>query len=127
MCTRATGGTRVHWLLKNWVIWILYTRKRAALADLAGAPGGRSLAFTARSLQFSSIRRRILAGGRRRRSLDGQCVNVGFQQVVDGGVHQAVTRQRGYSAERLGHDGYAEMTLASGRPGMAGVDGGTLF
>src|ERR1700733_13504154 len=121
MVIAATVHTWVHCVLKNWVIWILYTRKKAALADMADAPGGRSLAFTARSLQFSSIRRRILAGGRRRRRLDGQCVNVGFQQVVDGGVHQAVTRQRGYPAERLGHDGYAEMTLASGRPGMAGV------
>src|SRR5216683_6760315 len=75
----ATVDTRVHCVLKNWVIWILYTRKRAAMADMADAPGGRSLAFTARSLQFSSIRRTIIAGGRRGRRLDRQRVDVGFQ------------------------------------------------
>jgi len=48
-------------------------------------------------------------------------MDVGFQEVIDGGVHEAVARERGHAAERLGHDGYAEMTLASGRPGMAGV------
>ena len=88
------------------------------MADMADAPGGGSLAFTAPSLQFSS---RGATGRRRGRCLDSQRVDVGFQQVVDGGVHQPVARHRGYAAERLGHYGYAEMTVASRRPGMAGV------
>src|SRR5882762_2627597 len=121
MVIAATVDTRVHCVLKNWVIWILYTRKRAAMADMADAPGGRSLAFTARSLQFSSIRRRGIAGSRRGRRLDRQGVDVGFQQVGGGCVHQPVTRQRGCAAERLGHDCYAEMTVASRSPRVAGV------
>ena len=32
-----------------------------------------------------------------------------------------MTRHRGYAAERLGHDAYAEMTVASRRPRMTGV------
>src|ERR1700730_5554287 len=86
------------------------------MTDMADAPGGRSLAFTARSLQFSSA-----VGNRWGRSLDRQRVNVGFHQVADGGVHQTVTRHRGYAAERLGHDGYAEVTVAPRRPLVAGV------
>src|SRR5260370_17727593 len=86
------------------------------MADMADAPGGRSLAFTARSLQFSWA-----VGGGWGRSLDRQRVNVGFQQVADGSVHQTVTRHRGYAAERLGHDSYSEMTVASRRPRMPGV------
>ena len=44
-----------------------------------------------------------------------------LQHIVDGGVHQAMARDRGDAAERLGHDGDAEMAVAAGRPGMAGV------
>src|SRR3979490_190334 len=53
MVIAATADQRVHCVLRNCVIWILYTRKKAAMADMADAPGGRSLAGTGRSLQLS--------------------------------------------------------------------------
>src|SRR6202011_5247812 len=88
------------------------------MADMADAPGGRSLAFTARSHQFSSGG---AVGGRWRRCLDRERVDVGFQQIADGGVHQTVAPERGYAAERLGDNGDAEMAVATGCPRMARV------
>src|SRR3981081_1320478 len=88
------------------------------MAYLADAPGGGSLAFTARSHQFSSGG---ALGGRWRRCLDRQRVDVGFQQIADGGVHQTVTPERGYAAKLLGDNGDAEMTVATGCPRVACV------
>jgi hypothetical protein len=48
-------------------------------------------------------------------------MNVCFQEVIDSLVNQAVTRQRGYTAERLGNDAYSEMAVAFGCARMAGV------
>jgi hypothetical protein len=48
-------------------------------------------------------------------------MNVGLEQVVDGGIDQAVASHGGYASEGLRNYPYAEMALASFRPGMAGV------
>src|SRR5258708_13542055 len=103
------------------------------MADMADAPGGGSLAFTAPSLQLSMrfsgntdqsmpFRAREL-GIRRGRGVDRQGVDVGLQQIVDRGVYQPVTRHGRYAAERLGHYGYAEMTVAARGPRLTGVQG----
>jgi hypothetical protein len=42
-------------------------------------------------------------------------VDVGLQEIIDGGIHQAVTCQGGYASERLGHDHHSEMTVARRR------------
>jgi hypothetical protein len=48
-------------------------------------------------------------------------MDIGLQKVIDGGVYQAVARDRRESTERLGHDGDAEMAVPAGRSGVAGV------
>src|SRR5258708_3337124 len=55
------------------------------------------------------------------RGVDRQRVDVGLQQIVDRGVYQPVTRHGRYAAERLGHYGYAEMTVAARGARMTGV------
>ncbi len=92
------------------------------MADMADAPGGRSLAFTAQSLQLSmyfdeKTRRSV----RWSRGVDRQGVNIGPQKVIDGGVHQAMAGHGGYAAERFRHDGHAKMPVALRRSCVAGV------
>lgn len=48
-------------------------------------------------------------------------MDVSFQEVIDSRVDQAVTRQWGYTAERLGNDAYSEMAVSFGCARMAGV------
>src|ERR1700681_4602416 len=118
----ATADTRIHCELENCVICILCTRKRAVMADMAHAPGGGSLAVTARSLQLSMrFNEKSARSCRRGRGVDRQRMDVRFQEVVDSGVHQAVTCDWGYTAERLGNDAYSEMAVAFGCARMAGV------
>jgi len=54
-------------------------------------------------------------------------MNVGLQKVIDGCVHQPVARDRREAAERLGHDSDAEMAVAAGRSGVAGVQVTLIF
>src|ERR1700733_10526594 len=51
----------------------------------------------------------------------GQGVDVGLQQVADGGIDQPMPRHRSQVAEGFGHDGDAEMAVAARRSRMAGV------
>ena len=48
-------------------------------------------------------------------------MNVGLQKVIDGGVDQAMAGHGGYAAERLGHDGHAEMPMTLCGSGVARV------
>ena len=48
-------------------------------------------------------------------------MNIGFQKVIDGGVHQAMAGHGRYAAERLGHDGHAIMPVTLRGSGMARV------
>jgi hypothetical protein len=91
------------------------------MADMADAPGGRSLAFTARSLQLSTNLDETPRSDRRRRGIDRQGVNIGLQKVIDGGVHQSMAGYGRYASERFGHDGHAEMPVTLRGSGMARV------
>src|ERR1700679_2624394 len=51
----------------------------------------------------------------------GQGVDVGLQQVADGGIDQPMPRHRSQAAEGFGHDGDAEMAVAARCSRMAGV------
>src|ERR1700722_9213842 len=59
--------------------------------------------------------------GRRSGGFDGQGVDVGLQQVADGGIDQPMPRHRSQAAEGFGHDVDAKMALAARRSRMAGV------
>jgi hypothetical protein len=48
----------------------------------------------------------------RRGCIDCQGVDVGFEQVVEGGVHHAVARHRGQAAKRFRYDSDPKMTVA---------------
>jgi len=90
------------------------------MADMADAPGGRSLAFTARSLQLSTkLDETPLRSDRGRRGFDRQGVNIGLQKVIDGGVDQAMAGHGGYAAERFGHDGHAKVPVTLRGSGVA--------
>ena len=47
-------------------------------------------------------------------------------QIIEGLVDEAVPCQLVVPAEAVGDDGYAEMTAATGRPGMAGMPMGII-
>ena len=90
------------------------------MADMADAPGGRSLAFTARSLQLSTkLDETPPRSDRRRRGIDRQGVNIGLQKIIDGGVDQAMAGDGGYAAERFGHDGHAKVSVTLCGSGVA--------
>ncbi len=48
-------------------------------------------------------------------------MNLCLQHVIDSGVDQAMTREGGHRAKRLGDDAHPEMALAAGRAGVAGM------
>ena len=48
-------------------------------------------------------------------------MDIGLHEVADRRVHQAVAGNGGNAAERLGHDGDAEMAVTLRRSGMPGV------
>ncbi len=43
------------------------------------------------------------------------------QELGDGGIHQPVACQRGEAAKRLGNDLHAEVAVAAGGAGVAGM------
>ena len=88
------------------------------LADLAFAPGGGSLAVTAPSLQLSS-RGRIRE--RWRQGVDGEGVNIRFEQVSESRIDQAMAGNGRHAAKRLRHDANAKVAQAIGRTGVPGV------
>jgi len=97
------------------------------MTDMADAPGGGSLAFTARSLQIIDViegnrpGRTGWGSARRGRRIDRERMNVARQEVIDGGVDQAVARHAAQAAKRLGHDSDAKMAVALRSSRMAGM------
>src|SRR5579859_1188269 len=109
-----TVATRIHGVLKNWLIWSS-TQKKSDCGQTADAPGGGSLASTMGSHQFlmvsthreeccvaafssvlqfsrrpvASIRQRLPASIGRQ-GLDCQRVNIGLQEIRDGCINQLV-------------------------------------
>jgi hypothetical protein len=53
--------------------------------------------------------------------LNGQRVNIVPQHLIDRGVHQPMTGNRGDSAERLGDNADSKMAAPIGGAGMAGM------
>jgi hypothetical protein len=49
-------------------------------------------------------------------------MDVGFQHLIHGGIHQAVAGHGGDSAKGLGDDTHSKVALAAGGAGMAGVE-----
>src|ERR1700691_2260603 len=89
------------------------------MAHMAGARGRQFSLYRAISPnnRWNMAKRSCRWG----RSLDGQGVNVGFEQVIDRGVYQAVARHRGHAAESLSDDPYPKMAVTSRGPGVAGM------
>jgi hypothetical protein len=58
---------------------------------------------------------------RGRERLESECRDVVYQKVRDRGIHQPVARHREDAAKRLGHDFHAEMAVAAGGAGVAGM------
>ncbi len=61
-------------------------------------------------------------GLRRRERFEGECVDVVTQEVRNGGIHQPVARQRSEAPKRLGNYFHAEVAVAAGGTGVAGVE-----
>lgn len=111
----------------------------ATVADVAGAPGGGSLAFTARCLQISMARRDMgwrppggrylskLTRGRRCKRLNGERVDIAFQHVIHGCVNQPVARDGGNAAKGLSHDAHPIVALPAGGARMSGVQMAFVF
>lgn len=57
----------------------------------------------------------------RGRRLDRQGVDVGLEQIIDGGVDQPVARHQGNAPEGFGYDRYPEMTMSVRGSGVAGM------
>src|ERR1700675_4358467 len=132
-----TMDRRVHGVLKNWVIGILYAKKKALW------PKGRC----ARGRQFSLKRpvshQFLMAGpassgtcctapehrmsvGRRQR-LNRERMNVGLHQVVDCGVDQSMPRQGRNSPECLSDDSYTKVAMSVRSAGMPCVQMAFVF
>src|SRR5258707_6885333 len=108
----------------------LLRKKKAATAILASAPGGGSLASTGRSHQYLMLNVRakkgvaakqhdVMSPSVRRQCFYGERMNVGFHEVVDGGIDQPVAGDGGHPAKRLCNDSHPEMALAAGCTGIA--------
>ena len=118
----------------------------ATVADVAGAPGGGSLALTGLGLQFSIDRgapsaqasrvpglrhgwrrSRLLTGRGRRKRLNRQCVDIARQHVIHGRVNQAVAGNGGHAAKDLGHYPHAVVAVTAGGTRMTGMQVTLVF
>jgi hypothetical protein len=84
------------------------------MANMADAPGGRSLAFTVRSHQLTIGKVKRASGPPSRGGRQGfqlQRVYIGLEEFGNGCIHKPVPRHRGEAAKRLGHDMHLEVAL----------------